>query len=43
VIRRISGQEVSTPADVIRIVDKALEDAKSDKRKALGSREPERQ
>ena len=35
VIRRISGQEVATPADVIRIVDKALEDAKSDKRKAL--------
>ena len=35
VIRRISGQEVSTPADVIRIVDKAVRDAKSDKRKAL--------
>lgn len=35
VIRRISGQEVATPADVIRIVDKAVRDAKSDKRKAL--------
>ena len=35
VIRRISGQDVATPADVIRIVDKAVTDAKSDKRKAL--------
>ncbi|CAN0390799.1 unnamed protein product, partial [Discosporangium mesarthrocarpum] len=35
VIRRISGQEVSSPEDVRRIVDKAVRDAKSDKRKAL--------
>jgi len=35
VIRRISGQEVATPADVVRIVEKALENARSDERKAL--------
>jgi serine protease Do len=35
VIRRVSGQQVSTPEDVIRMVDKALENAKTDERKAL--------
>ena len=35
VIRRISGQNVSSPADVARILEKALAGGKNDQRKAL--------
>ena len=35
VIRRISGQAVAKPQDVIRIVEKTLNDEKAEKRKAL--------
>jgi serine protease Do len=35
VIRRMSGQAVSSPADVVRIIEKALAERKNDQRKAL--------
>ena len=35
VIRRISGQEVRSPADVSRVIEKAVTDPKSGQRKAL--------